>query len=524
VGAVEWFKANGTSSNANLPTAEVANIPAAPALVRPAPRLTLQWRWGVLALICIAGAGLLARMISASREVKALPPIRSLAVLPLENLSGDESQDVFADGMTDELITALAKNPSLRVISRTSVMQYKDVHRPLKDIARELGVDGILEGSIKHAANRVHMTIQLIHAPSDTHVWAESYDREFNDALELPSELSQSIAKAIKATATQAVAQRPISPEAHEAYMQGRFFWFSQNDTPSLEYFQKAVQLQPDYAAAWSGISDSYGARAVAGVISPAEAKATWEAAARKAVELDDSLPEAHNSLAAWYLFWAWDWKHAEAEAKRCVSLTPNYAEGFHLYSYVLTVLNRPEEALEAQKRGMEVDPFTRPWALGHTYFQLRRFEEALQELRPRERAKPEDMGLHEMLSMAYQFAGEEKQAADEWREVFLLKGDKDSAAAVEREFERGGIRAVAEWDLKRSQDASQGSYVSPFWRAMQTGRARHREETLRLLEEAYREHAPRLIFLQNEPVFDFLHTEPRYQALVRKVGLPPVD
>jgi tetratricopeptide (TPR) repeat protein len=304
--------------------------------------------------------------------------------------------------------------------------------------------------------------------------------------------------------------------------MQGRFFWLSHNDTPSLNYFQKAVQLQPDYAAAWSGIADSFGGRAVAGVIPPAEAKTSWEAAARKAVDLDDSLPEAHNSLAAWYLFWAWDWNHAEAEAKRCIALTPNYAEGFHVYSYVLTVLNRPEEALQAQKQGMELDPLARPWALGYTYFHLRRFDDAVKELRLREEARPEDISMHELLSISYQFAGQEQESAREWGQVFLLQGDKNSAAAVEREFQRGGIQAVAEWDLGRTGKEMQQGYVSPFWRALEAARAKHKEETLHLLEQAYREHSPRLVFLQSEPVFDFLHSEARYQALVRKVGLPP--
>lgn len=522
VGELEWYKPNGSSSDVQPTTAAPDQTAQSPSIhVQAIAKPVAKWRWLALALLCVVGLGILTRVFWGSRDAKSATSIRSLAVLPLEDLSGDAFQDRFADGMTDELITALANNPSLRVISRTSVMQYKGVHRPLRDIARELGVDGILEGSIKHTADRVHMTIQLIHASTDTHVWAESYDRELKDADELPSELSRSIAHRIKAAATPAVTRRYINPQAHEAYMQGRFFWLSHNDQPSLQYFQKAVQLQPDYAAAWSGISDSYGGRAVAGVIPPSEAKTTWEAAARKAVELDDSLPEAHNSLAGWYLFWAWDWKHAEDESKRCISLTPNYAEGFHLYSYVLTVLNRPEEALEAQERGMEVDPFARPWALGHTYLQLRRFQDALKELRPREEARPEDIGLHEMLSQAYQFVGEEEQAAREWKEVFLLQGDKDSATALEREFERGGIQAVTEWDLKRSGKETPGSYVSPFWRAMQTARAQHREETLQLLEEAYREHAPRLVFLQNEPVFDFLHSEPRYQALVKKMGLP---
>jgi len=522
-GDVEWSKPNGSVESA-LPVATILNATVEAPPIPPEPIATHpgRWNWAAIALICMACVGILAKMIFSARDTKSSGPIRSLAVLPLEDLSGDASQDLFADGMTDELITALAKNPSLRVISRTSVMQYKGVHRPVRDIARELGVEGILEGSVTHAAGRVHMTVQLIRGPADTHVWAETYDRELENAIELPAELAKTIAKEIKAEATPPAAQPHINPEAHEAYMQGRFFWLSQNDTPSLNYFQKAIQLQPDYAAAWSGIADSFGGRAVAGVIPPAEAKTSWEAAARKAVELDDSLPEAHNSLAGWYLFWAWDWSHAEAEAKRCISLTPNYAEGFHIYSYILTVLNRPEEAVQAQKQGMELDPFARPWALGHTYFHLRRFDEAVKELRLREEARPEDIALHEMLSISYQFAGQEQEAAREWGRVFTLQGDKNSAAAVDREFQRGGILAVAEWDLEKTGKDMKGRYLSPFWRAVQAARAHHKEETLHLLEEAYREHSPRLVFLQNEPVFDFLHSEARYQALVRKVGLPP--
>jgi TolB-like protein/DNA-binding winged helix-turn-helix (wHTH) protein len=523
VGDIEWCKPKGSIESALSVGAILNPTMQAPAiLVDPSATRAAKWKWLAIALICTVAGGIMAKMISSARDTKSNSPIRSLAVLPMEDLSGDASQDHFADGMTDELITELAKNPSLRVISRTSVMQFKGVHRPVRDIARELGVDGILEGSVTHAADRVHMTVQLIHAPADTPVWAESYDREFKNAIELPAELAETIAKEIKAAATPPVAPPHINPEAHEAYMQGRFFWFSSNGTPSLSYFQKAVQLQPDYAAAWSGIADSVGGRAVAGSITPAEAKTSWEAAARKAVELDDSLPEAHNSLAAWYLFWAWDWNHAEAEGKRCIALTPNYAEGFHVYSYIMTVLNRPEEALQAQKQGMELDPLARPWALGYTYFHLRRFDDAVKELRLREEARPEDISMHELLSISYQFAGQEQESAREWEQVFLLQGDKTSAAAVEREFQRGGIQGVAEWDWKRTGKELQQGYVSPFWRALQAARAHHKEETLHLLEEAYREHSPRLVFLQNEPVFDFLHSEARYKALVRKVGLPP--
>jgi TolB-like protein len=445
--------------------------------------------------------------------------IRSLAVLPLENLSGDPSQEYFADGMTDELITALAKNHSLRIVSRTSAMQYKGVRRSVRDIARELGVDGILEGSITRSASRVHLTVQLIHAPTDTHIWAESYDRDLNAAFSLPSELSQTVAKEVRLAVSSPAPLPHINPEAHDAYLHGRYYWFSDNSDPSLEYFEKAIQLQPGYAAAWSGLSDYYGGSAVGGQLDPQKVRSKWAAAAHKAVELDNSLPEAHNSLAALYFFGDWDCAHADAESQRAIALDSNYAEAHHLRSYILMAMNRPEEAVQEQKLGIEADPFQRPWALGFTYYLLRQFDAAITELRLRADANPGDGSTHLILADVYWLKGMFKEAAQEMEQGFLVTGDRVSADAVTHAFQRGGIQAVAEWRWQNAKTAAaRQGYASPWWMALDSARARHKEETLKLLEDAYREHSPRLIFLQNEPVFDFLHSDPRYQALVKKL------
>jgi TolB-like protein/DNA-binding winged helix-turn-helix (wHTH) protein/tetratricopeptide (TPR) repeat protein len=496
---------------------------AALALPRPAPR-RFDWRFVSALLVVLLGVGALAKIIFGERAHQASIVIRSLAVLPLQNLSGDSSQEYLADGMTDELITALAKNRSLRVVSRTSAMQYKGARRPIREIASELGVEGILEGSMTRSANRVHMTVQLIYAPTDTHIWAESYDRDFSGAFSLPLELSQTIAKEVKVAVSPAGPQRYINPEAHDAYLRGRYFWVSDNDGPSLEYFKKAIQLQPDYAAAWSGLSDYYGGHAVGGLAPPQELRQNWEADARKAVELDDSLADAHNSMAAWYLFSAWDWKRAEAESLRSIALNPNYAEAYHVYSYTLTVTNRPADAIKIQKLGMEVDPFARPWALGLAYYHLRQFDAAINELRLREEAEPSDVSTHAILSEAYRLSGFEKDAARELEQVYLLQGHKESVAAIRQAFEKGGYKSVAEWQLGQQKARARRQYFSPFWLAMETARIGHKEETIRLLEEAYREHSPRLIFLQCEPVFDFLHSDPSYRAIVKNMGLPPAD
>ena len=529
VGSVEWSKPSG-STHAPVPLEAKSEKP--PTVVAPPPqhpevaaKRGLGWRFAALVVILVlAGAGIFfyVRNLYVRNAGKAKAgTIRSVAVLPLENLMGDSSQDYFVDGMTDELITALAENSGLRVISRTSAMQFKKVHRPLRDIAHDLGVDSILEGSISRSEKRVHMTVQLIYAPTDTHVWAESYDRDLSQAVALPTELSQTIAKEVRLAVSTPSLERHVNPEAHDAYLHGRYFWFNDNDGPALTYFQKAVQLQPDYAAAWSGIADFYGGRAVGGLISPQEASLYWETDARKALELDPSLADAHNSLAAFYFFSAWDLARAESESKRAIELNPNLSEAFHIYSYILMVLNRDPEAIAAQKRGMEADPFARPWALGYTYYRLRHFDAALNELRLRELANPKNGALHDILSDTYHALGMDQEAVEEWVQSYMVQGNPDSAAAVRHAFDLGGYHAAAEWRLNALKRAAHKSYTSSFWLAYECAQALHKDEALQQLENAYREHSPRLIFLANEPVFDFLHSEPRYQTIVRNMKLP---
>ncbi|HST10755.1 MAG TPA: winged helix-turn-helix domain-containing protein [Terriglobales bacterium] len=483
--------------------------------------------WPLIAatvVLCLAAAaallalnpGLRDRLFSAHRASQ----ISSIAVLPLNNLSGDPSQDYFADGMTDELTTMLAKNTSLRVVSRTSAMQYKGAKRPLGEIARELGVDGILEGSISRAADHVHMTVQLIYAPTDSHVWAESYDRDSSQALSLPAELSQTLAARLKITAANIRPQRHINPEAHDTYLRGRYLWFRGDNIHSQEYFEKAIQIQPDYATAWSGLADSY---ATSGMdLRPAaEVAQKVEAAARKAVELDGSLAEAHHSMAAWYLFYAWDLPHAEAESKRAIELDPKLAEAHHLRSYILMSMKHPDEALREQQRSTELAPFERPWTLGRTYLQLRQFDAAISELLLRIQALPEEHMLHFTLSRAYWHKSMWTESEQELEKgLRLLSQERDSETA-HRTFERGGQKAVQQWQVDRIKAGARKEYISPLDIARECAYLGDKNETLKYLEEAYRERAPKLILLQTEPAFDLFHSEPRYQNIVRKMGLP---
>ena len=455
------------------------------------------------------------------------PRIHSIAVLPLENLSGDPAQEYFADGMTDELITMLARNSGLRVISRTSAMQYRRVHRPLPDIARELGVDGILEGSVGHTANRVHINVQLIFAPTDTHVWAESYDRDLSDVISLQSELALIIARQVGVTASNSPRpEKRISPEAHDAYLLGRYYWFADDGTErSRQYFQNAINLKPDYAAAWSGLADSYLGAAASGKVRPADVLPQGDAAARKAVELEDSLAEAHNSMAAAYLIYRWDLQRAERESSRVVQLNPNFAEGHHLRGYVLQALNRTDEAIQEQRKAIELDPFARPWELAYAFMRARQYDAALKEARLRAQAQPDNASLHQALSAAYWFKGMEKEAAQELEISHQLASEKQTARSVHEAFRRGGMRAV--FELQLSDDLKKkaaGQYVSPLEFSDIYACLKRRDEALYYLEQSYWERAPWLVRIQSNPDYDFVRSDPRYQAIVKKMGLPPAS
>jgi TolB-like protein/DNA-binding winged helix-turn-helix (wHTH) protein len=448
--------------------------------------------------------------------------ILSVAVLPLDNLSGDHGQDFFADGMTDELITMLAKNTSLRVVSRTSVMQYKGVHRPLREIAQELGVDGIVEGSVERSAGKVHMTVQLIQAGTDAHIWAESYERSANEAASLPREMALTIAQRVNSQVKPTGPQRYVNADAHDAYLWGRYYWYAGNSRKSAEYFQKAIDLQPDYAAAWSGLSDSYNGSAVMGEVRPEEIVDRAELAAKKAVALDDGLAEAHNSMAAIYLFQRWDFEQADRESARAIQLDPNFAEGHHLRSYVLLALNRTSEAVQEQKKSMELDPLIRVDGLCYVQLLAHQFDAAVNDARQRLDARPADPDLLAMLAEAYRLKGMETESARETEKMLESAGKEADAAAVRRAFQHGGLKAVLELQLEDLGRKSRKEYISPWKLAVAYAEVGVKEGTIRYLEEAYRQHSPRLVFLQQHPDFDFLHSEPRYQALVKAMGLPP--
>jgi TolB-like protein/DNA-binding winged helix-turn-helix (wHTH) protein len=489
---------------------------------RPRLRSWLLIGASAVAVCCIMALTLRAHWSREHSARAAASNIQSIAVLPLDNLSGDPAQNYFADGMTDELTTMLAKNSTLHVTSRTSVMQYKGAHRPLREIAQALGVDGILEGSVEHADGKVHMTIQLIQASTDTHLWADSYERDANDVVTLPAEAAQAIAKRLNSAAPLPKSARYVSPEAHDAYLHGRYLWFSGQYDKSAEYFRKATELQPDYAEGWAGLADYYGGGTVGGQLDPRKTLPIMDAAARKAVALDDSLPQAHLSLAATYWLHNWDLARADREVLRAIELDPKFAEAHHLRAKILGALNRHQEAIAEQKIATELDPFARPFALALSYALARQYDAAITDGLQRLESTPNDATLHGVLSWAYRCKGMHKEAVQMLGPYFLLQGDKSSAESVRQAFEQGGYKAVVRWEISDTERKSTKQYVSPVDLALHHAQLGQREKTLALLEEGYRQHSPYMLDIQNDPAYDFLHNDERYRSIIRKIGLPP--
>ena len=442
-------------------------------------------------------------------------------MLPIENLSGDHSQDYFADGMTDELITMLAKNSTLRVVSRTSVMQYKGARRPLPEIARALGVDGILEGSIARSGDKVHMTIQLIQAPSDTHLWAESYDRNSNDVAALPGEAARDVANRLHSSVASTTPARYVNPAAHDAYLQGRYLWWKGDIDASFAYFKKATELQPDYALAWFGLSSYYGAGAMFGSLDPRQSLPLEDLTASKCLQLAPSASECHLAIAADDLLSKWNFQEALREISRAIELDPKSAEAYEMKSRILQALNRHEESIQAYKTSDELNP-ANPWGLILALWLARRYDDALTNAQQRVVATPRDPILQLFLAMIYRGKGMDKESIQCLEKYYLYAEGPASADALHRAFERGGANAAVEWQIKFVKARAAKHYVSPVELSLLYAQLGDREKTLSLLEQGYREHSPLLLWVQNDPAYDFLHSDERYRWVIRNMGLPP--
>lgn len=482
---------------------------------------------GVLLLaISAIGLGLYRGYVKSTKQ----PAIRSLAVLPLENLSGDPSQEYLADGMTEELIGRLAAIHNLRVVSRTSVMQFQGTKRAVPEIAKELGVDAIVEGSVIRDGNRIRVHAQLIRAATDEHFWSETYDREMQDVLALESDVAESIAQKIDVTISgqersRVVHARRVSPAAYEAYLKGRYYWnkrTAQGLQKGAFYFQQAIQEDPTYSAAYSGLADCNSGLAWHGFKSPAEALPKAYAAALKAIELDPQSAEAHASLGL-VLNHRWEWDRAEAEFRRALELRPQYANAHHWYGDNLSIRARHAEALGEARKALELDPLNLmigTW-LGLRFYLAGQYDKAIEQTRATTDLDPTFAAAHLVLGESDMRDGQEQQGLSELEtSVRLSGGSPVYAAQLGMANAFAGKKADALRIIAQLKRMSKERYVSPYGLAQIYAALDNKDQTFKWLDAAYDDRSVWMSYLAVDPVFNRCRSDQRFQKLLHRVGL----
>ena len=455
--------------------------------------------------------------------------IRSLAVLPLESLSGDASQDYFADGMTDELITDLGKISALRVISRTSVMPYKRVRKSLPQIARELSVDAVVEGTVLRSGEQVRITAQLIQASADKHLWAESYEGDLRDTLALQKKVARAIAEQIRINLTpqeQAVLKnvKVVNPEAYEAYLKGRYFWNKRTADglkKAIDYFNQAIEKDPNYAQAYTGLADSYALLGdwEYGILAPKEAFPRAKAAATKALALDNTLGEAHTSLAFSLDLFDWDWASAEREFRRAIELNPGYATAHHWYAWHLSEMGRNREAIAEMRKAQNLDPLSLIISadVAEILLVAHSYDQAIEQSRKTIDMDPNFAVAHYELGQALVQKHMYKEAIAELQKAIELSGGSTTCTSnLAFAYAASGRRKEA---VKILSDLKNRSKQNASEIALMYVGLDEKDQAMTWLEKAYEQRFNPSILLR--PAFDPLRSDPRFQNLVRRIGLP---
>ena len=517
--------------------AQPAGVPAAEVSRWPVPSGS-AWRVGislagivavVALLLGLNVGGLRGRLFGRAGRAQ----IDSVAVLPLDNLSGDPEQEYFAEGMADTLITELSKISALKVISRTSTMRYKKTEKSIPEIGRELQVDAVVEGSVMRAGDRVRITAQLIDARTDKHLWAESYERDLRDVLALQADVARAIAGEIQIKLTaqeqaRLAGTRPVNPQAYESYLKGRFYWNKR--TPAglmkgMEYFNQSIQQDPTNSLAYAGLADSYNQLAYRGVLAPSEAYPRATAAATKALEINNVLAEAHAALGFIRFNYDWDWEGAERELRLAIQLNPSYAEAHHSYSHYLIDTGRMGESLAESKRAIEDDPLSLIVSthLGFNYTFARQYVLAIDQLKKTLEMDPSYYSAHLKLGQAYLCKGAFPEALGELQQAKSLSDENQEAVALLAvAYARSGRRGEAVKLLDELKRKSQRTYVPSYYMATIYTGLGDREQALVCLEKAYEQRDNGLVELKADPIFDTLRSDPRFQDLLRRVGFPP--
>ena len=528
----ELTRRRGDAAEEKTPEQELLEVPVVSVVpaVAAVPATRRWFRYALLIALTLLVAAIAYALYT--RE-KPTPAISSIMVLPLENISGDPAEEYFADGMTDALIGDLAKLGGLHVISRTSSMHYKGTKKPLPEIANEIKVDAIVEGTVQRSGDRVVVRAQLIHAASDRHLWVNTYTRDVRDVLDLQSEIAQAIAREVQIQMTPAeqarfTSHRPVSPKAFDHYLQGRFLYWNKRTEESLnkavEHFQSAIKEDPGYAQAYVGLADCYAAMGTVqiGSYPPIEGRVRAEAAAKKALELDSGLAEAYSSLAQVNHF-NWNWPGAEENFKRAIELNPNYANAHNFYASYLMSRGRIDESIASSTRARELDPFSLSISAqrGFLLENGRRYDEAIQQLHAVIAMDPNHYQAYWTLGHTYvankQF-DEGVKAAE--KAVALSQRLPGALGILGLAYGMAGRKADATKILDELLQLNKTRYVTPgAFINVYIGLGDY-EQTFVWLEKAYQEKSNFLAFLKVFPILDPIRSDPRFDDLLRRVGL----
>ena len=526
-------------------------VPAAETVVVPAvveeiihsgkPRVRRSWIGpvvGFAAAVVVAAALIFFNAWGLRNWLFGTKAFRSLAVLPLENLSADSKQDYFADGMTEDLITQLSKLGDLKVISHTSVMRYKGTQKPLPQIARELNVDAVVEGAVQLSGNHVRITAQLVDGHSDQHIWADNYDKDISDVLLLQSDVARDIAKQIDIKLTPQQQQRmakdahPVNPDAYQAYLLGRYYWNKRTAdglAQAGKYFQEAIQKDPNYAPAYSGLSDYFAFLTLIGgpeILPPNQAMQQAKAAAVKAVQLDDSSAEAHASMGHILHNYDWDFDAAEREFKRAIELNPNYAIAHHWYAHLLMQVGRTDESLAQARLAQDLDPLS-PFVnngLARQYYLSRQYDKAIAQCRVVTQMDPTYLPARTQLALAYEQKGMLADAVSTMEQVRKLAGEKTDLpmvhALLAHAYALAGRKAEAQAELNMLTAIGQRRYVPPSYLAIVYLALGDKDKAFEYLNKSYQDRSEQVLYLGVEPLVDPLRGDPRFDVLLKEVGL----
>jgi TolB-like protein/Tfp pilus assembly protein PilF/class 3 adenylate cyclase len=505
--------------------AKVAGSPPAPTLRRKHLLITAT---ALLTAVAAVGVWIYSRLT----PVTPAAPAKSIAVLPFENLSEEKGNAYFADGIQEEILTRLSKIADLKVIARTSTERYKSAPANLREIAEQLGVANVLEGSVQKAADQVRVNVQLINAATQTHLWADTYDRKLTDIFAVESDIAKTIADTLQAKLTgsekAAIAKRPTAnTEAYELYLKGRFFWNKRTGADlrtAIEYFNQALGKDPGYALSYVGLADSYALLHFYGAASPADSVPQAKAAAKRAVELEDTLAEAHTALAFVLSTYDWDFAASDKEYQRAIELNPNYATAHHWYGETLAITGRFDEGIAESKRAQELDPLSLiiNGDLGEVYTFARQYDKAVEQLRKTIEMDPRFYYAQWRLGQALQLKGQLNEAIAEYHKAVELNNDPSVLALLGQAYARAGQWEEAEKILARLSEEAKSRYVHAYSFALMYLALGDKDHAMDEMERAYSERAGSDIgWIKVDPMLDDLRGHPRFEALVQKVVGP---